>query len=477
MRDERRILFNTAFLSVFEGLGQLANLVLIVSFARTYGADTMGSYSIGMALGAVAAIFVSLGVPSLLIREISRDPSCVRDRVGVLLPIQIILAPIAWLLASAVGLMLIGDTPAVPLAVIACAYQVLVPVATLLLVPLQARELMYVAARCTLVHRLLILALGLVAIRLGASADVVALAFVIGALALIAMAWKQISARFGAPTWRFRPREAWQLYRLASPFFGLSALAILYARSATLMLSALTTTQAVGLYAVADRLIVAFGLGSTAFNAAVYPALARVAHTSTANAQALLARCLRLLLVATIPAAGMVAMFADEIIRLCYGSPYVDAAGALQVLAWTLPVRGTLALLGSQLASIDQQTAAARRRLAGLAVFLIASPLLIGRLGFLGAAWALLACDFVQLTLYWQHLRKAGAIAARPRVVLSPMAAVAVAVVVAMLLGERSLVERLAGTIIALLAGMWGFGAVRAHDLRFLRTLLAGHAA
>jgi O-antigen/teichoic acid export membrane protein len=477
MRDERRILFNTASLSVFEGLGQLANLVLIVSFARTYGANTMGSYSIGMAVGAVAAIFVSLGIPGLLIREISRDASCVRDRLGVLLPIQLILAPFAWLLASAVGIELVGNTAAVPVVVIACAYQVLVPVATLLLVPLQARELMFLAASCTLRHRLLILALGLVAIWVGASAEVVALTFIIGAFALMALAWRQTSARFGRPAWRFRPREAWQLYRLASPFFGLSALAILYARSATLMLSALTTTQAVGFYAVADRLIVAFGLGSTAFNAAVYPALARVAHASAANAQALLARCLRLLLVAAIPAAGVVAMYADEIVRLFYGTPYLDAVSALQVLAWTLPVRGAQALLGSQLASMNQQTAAARQRLAGLAVFLIASPLLIARLGFLGAAWAVLASDLVQLTLYWLRLRKAGAIAVQPMIVLAPIAAVAAAVMVGMLLADRSLVERLAGTIITLLVGMWGFGAVKPHDLRFLRTLLSGGVA
>jgi O-antigen/teichoic acid export membrane protein len=473
LSDERRILFNTAFLSVFEGLGQLANLVLIVSFARTYGASAMGSYSVGMAVGAVAAVFVSLGIPSLLIREISRDASCARDRVGVLLPVQCILAPLAWLLASAVGIALVGDTAAVPVVVTACAYQVLLPVATLLLVPLQARELMFVAASCTLRHRLLILVLGLTAISLGASAETVALTFIIGISALVVLAWRQMSARFGAPELRWRPSEAWQLYKVASPFFGLSALAVLYARSATLMLSALASTQAVGLYAVADRLVVAFGLGSTAFNAAVYPALTRVAHSSAANAEILLARCLRLLLVATIPAAGMVSIYAAEIIRLCYGAAYLDAVPALQVLAWTLPVRGAQALLGSQLASINQQAAAARNRLAGLAIFAIGSPLLIGRFGLLGAAAALLICDLLQLSLYWLRLRKTGAIAVQPMIVLAPMAAMAAAVVVEMFLVDRTLVERLAATIITLLAGMWAFGAVKPHDLRFLRTLLA----
>lgn len=99
MRNERRILLNATALSVFEGLGQIANLILVVRFARVYGAGTMGYYSVGMSAGAVAAIFVSLGIPGLLICDISRDPSCARDRLGVLLPVQLVLTPLAWAIA------------------------------------------------------------------------------------------------------------------------------------------------------------------------------------------------------------------------------------------------------------------------------------------------------------------------------------------------------------------------------------------
>src|ERR1700722_749404 len=85
MHNERRILLNTTVLSAFEGLGQLANLALIASFARAFGAGVMGNYSVGMSVGAVAAVFVSLGIQGLLVRDISRDPACARDRIGVLL--------------------------------------------------------------------------------------------------------------------------------------------------------------------------------------------------------------------------------------------------------------------------------------------------------------------------------------------------------------------------------------------------------
>lgn len=208
----------------------------------------------------------------------------------------------------------------------ACGYQVLLPLTTLMLVPLQATEQMLVSAGCNLSHRVLILLLGLTAIRLGGNAEIVALTFVVGVLGLFALAWGQVSRRFGAPAWRFRPTEALKHYRLAAPFFGLSALSVLYARGATLMLSALTTAQAVGLYAIADRLMVALGLGATMFNAAAYPALARVAHSSSADARALLARCLRLLLVVAIPFAATS--------RLSSVSGVVSGAGRQRWLCW-----------------------------------------------------------------------------------------------------------------------------------------------
>jgi O-antigen/teichoic acid export membrane protein len=474
MTDERRILLNTTVLGAAEGLGQFANLILVVSFARVFGASVMGYYSVAMSVGAVAAVFVGLGIQGLLIREFSRDPGCVPERLGVLFPVQLLLAPLAWAIACAISVALIGDTAASYVVMAACGYQVLMPLAWLLLTPLQARELMLVAASCGLSHRVLILVVGATAIWLGAGAGTVAAAFTLGALGLIALAWTQSSRRFGRPQMRLAPMEALRLYRLAAPFFGLTALAVFYARGAAITLSALTTSEAVGLYAAADRLMVAFGLGPLMFNTAAYPALARVAHASAREAQALSARCLRLLLIVAIPVAAVAAAFAPEIVRFCFGPEYLDAARALQVLAWTLPVSGARSLLGSQLAAMNQQGELARARFAGLAVFVVLAPLLIVSLGFVGAAWSVLICDALQLMLCWWLLKKVQVAPALAGAVWAPSAAAAMSLVGNYLLSDLGLIPRLAAVLLVMTTGMWLFGAVRWHDLRFLRALIAG---
>lgn len=473
MHNERRILFNTTVLSLFEGLGQLANLILIVSFARAFGARVMGYYSIGMSAGAVAAIFVSLGIPGLLIREISQDPRCANDRLGVLFPVQVLLSPLAWAVACVVSVMLIGDTAASVVVMAAAGYQLLLPLALLLLVPLQARERMAVSASCGLAHRVLILLLGLIAIRLGFQASTVALAFVAGALGLMAMAWFQTSRAFGRPRLQWRPSEAIRLYREAAPFFGLSALSVIYSRGPTIILSALTSSAAVGVYSVADRMLIPLGLGPAMFNAAVYPALARLTLDSPEQARALSARCLRLLLVVAIPMAAFATIFAAEIVRICFGSGYQGAALALQVLAWTLPIRGAQSLLGSQLAAMKQQSAQARARFVGLCLFIVMAPLLILAYGYIGAALAVLVCDSVQFALYWWLLKKFGAAPMLLAPFLAPAIAAGATAAVNFLLRDNSLPMRVIVAAMVMCAGMWGFGAIKLHDLRFLRVILS----
>lgn len=474
MHNERRILLNTTVLGAAQGLGQLANLILVVSFARAFGAAALGYYSVAMAAGAVASLFVGLGTYGLLLREISRNPECARGWIGVLLPAQSLLGGIAWLGACVVSIGLIGEIAATPLVMSVCAYQILMRPAVLLLVQFQAREQMIVAASTDLAHRLITLLLGLSAIWLGAGAETVGLALVAGALSLIALAWVQTSRRFGPPALRIAPSEALQLFRRGAPFSWISALTVIYARGPALLLSGLTAPEAVGLYAAADRLMLAAGLGPAMFDAAAYPALVRIASTSVADARALCARCLRLLAIGTIPLAALIAVFSVELVRLLFGASYSGGAAALQVLAWSLPIRGAQALLGSQLSAMDQQTGLARARLVGSCAFLVLCPALILWLGYVGAAWAVLLGDTIHLTLCWMILQKSGGAPPLAKAFVTPGIAAATALAASALLPDLNVVPRLIVVMPVLGAGMWIFGAVRLHDLRFLRALILG---
>lgn len=401
-----RILLNASAMSVAEGLGQLANFVFVISFARTFGATQMAYYSVAMASGAIAALFMTLGTPNLLVREFSRDATRVPAWLGALLPVQGVLALLAWLAATGITVGLVGDRRALSVALAICAYQILLRLAGVLNTPLVAHEKMVRISIANVVCRVLTLVLGLAAIRLGAGAAPVAWTFVAGAVIYFAVAWKQYFDLSGRPPFRWSPGEAAALFKLSAPFFGIAAFTIIYARGAIVILSAIATPHAVGLYAAADRLMVAVTLLPMMLGSAIYPALTRAAGRSHLEARALCGRSVLLMLATTLPLAILFTVFARLLVSLLYGPLYLGAAPALQILTWTLPIVGVQSLLGSQLVAVNQQHILARARLGGLTLFLLLSPLLIWKFGIMGAAVAVLISDTALLFRYLTILLK-----------------------------------------------------------------------
>ena len=400
MHSERRILSNAVLLSGGEALGQLANLLFVASFARAFGSEALGHYSVGMAVGAVAALFVGLGTQSFLIRELSQNGRLMADRLGVLIPVQAMIAIGVLFVATVVGCVLTSGVEAIGIIVSVCAYQILWRASGLLYVPFRAAESMHVPAAAELGHRLLALALGFATIRLGTGPTITLLALPLSALGLAAFGWWRLSARFERPALRLAPSEASRLFRAASPFFDVMLLSVLYARGGIVMLGALRDEIQVGLYTAADRVLIAPSLFPIMLNSAVYPALSRLQQTAPAKARRLAGRCLVLMVGGGIPLAALVWMFAPQIIHLTFGDRYLEAVPVLQLLAWTLPIRGAQMLLGSYLAAMHLQKKMARARLIGLVSFACLGVVLIQKMGFMGLAIAVLACEILQVILY-----------------------------------------------------------------------------
>jgi O-antigen/teichoic acid export membrane protein len=112
-----------------------------------------------------------------------------------------------------------------------------------------------------------------------------------------------------------------------------------------------------------------------------------------------------LMLAGSVPLAALLYAFAPQLIRLLFGDEYLVAVPALQLLAWTVPIRGIALLLGSQLAAMNRQKEMARARLIGLVSFGVLSYLLIAHQGFTGLAVAVLSCEILQAILYAALIR------------------------------------------------------------------------
>jgi O-antigen/teichoic acid export membrane protein len=183
-----------------------------------------------------------------------------------------------------------------------------------------------------------------------------------------------------------------------------------------------------------------------------------------------------MLLVLTFPVAILVTVFAPDLIRLCFGPAYLDAARVLQVLVWGLPIRGAQGLLASQLAVMDRQSGIAGARAIGTVALFVSVPLFIWRFGFVGAAWALLLCDMLQFCLHCALLRARQAQPPLAKAVLIPAAAAALTAVASVAFKGLQPTLYLLLVVLVVVAATFATGAVRIHDVRFLRALLSKKA-
>lgn len=73
MKTEKRIIKNTAFLTVGKGLGDFCTFFFLVHFARIFGADILGKYAFAMSIGSLLTVLIDFGLNTLMVREVSKD--------------------------------------------------------------------------------------------------------------------------------------------------------------------------------------------------------------------------------------------------------------------------------------------------------------------------------------------------------------------------------------------------------------------
>jgi O-antigen/teichoic acid export membrane protein len=475
MRNERRILVNTGAFALGEAVGQLANFAFLALFARLFGAAMLAQYSIGMSVGALLALFVDLGSVGLVTRESARRRGHARMLIGTLLPLQLPLALLLWGIGILVGAALLGRQPGLAVLASACGYQILVSIVGLILAPFIATEQFGWSALAGAAHRVLALSLGALAVLAGAGPGLTSASLLVSIGAVLLGGLALFARHFGMPRWRASPRRAAAILYRGSAFFGLKMLNVVYSRAGLIILGALASPVTVGLFAVADRIIVAPSLLPIMFVNAVYPALSRLANVSADEVRALTIRCGRLLLLGTIPLATLLTLTASEIVEWLFGRRFGPAAVVLQIFAWSLPIASTRQLLGAQLLALDRGTALVRTRAVGVSVLLVSCPMLIlSGAGFKGPAWALLIAESLELAACLALLRRSGIPRALARTMLAPLLAAAAtfAIAATVWIPAPGLGRSLILCVVMLLALLLS-GSVRAHDLRFLRQILA----
>jgi O-antigen/teichoic acid export membrane protein len=477
LATQRRLFGNTALLTGGQVVVQLLNFGIVVGLARVYGRDLLGVYSFSMAVGAVLCTFVSLGTHGLLLQRIAREPEQTASYTGALFGFQLSVAVAIVLAAHVAARWLSSSATMIWVLTAIVAFHVLTRVNSLFVLGFTARQQAGAATIVPIAKLGFALLLAAAAVAAGASAPVALAAMPIAAALVLTVTAACAVRRFGPLRIRFRRAEIITYLREGMPFFYVVALTASYSRLGVILLTTIGGEAATGAYAAAERLVSAVATVYAMLSMALLPVVTQLWKTDRGRFAELTQRATRLTLLITLPATTMLVMFANDIVHVLYGGGIPEAATVLAVIAWILLARGFVQLVVTAATATEHQAILIRGRVFGIAVLTVAGLALIPTYGAVGLAGATLVGESAAVALTYARLRRAGVPLAIPPGTLRAALACLLTAGCVWLAHELALPWRLFVAAFAMSAALWLFGAVRSHDLAYLRAVLRARDA
>jgi O-antigen/teichoic acid export membrane protein len=398
-KAQRTVVLGTIGSVSLNAVTLVINFMLAVVLARTLGTAGYGAYAVALAWAMFLSVPASLGIAPLVVRHVAAYAQ--REKWGLLRGVirranqAVVLAATAVVVvAGVVGLVLRDAQP-----------EIVGPfLIGLLLVPLISLTLLRHAAIQGL-HRVILARLPDTLVLPGAllvfaliaawvlgdrftaswaislNVAAAALAFVVGA-ALLKWALPE-QVRRSRPEYEHRD---W--FRSALPLFVMSLLLTVNNQVGTILLGALDSAGAAGMFNVAAR---AAMFTSFLFLAATYPLYPNIARLWTmgdsAAIQHLLSRAIRIVSIFSVVTAVVFVAFADQILGI-FGGGFAGASVALRILVAGELVKVVMGFGGVALVMTSHEKSMARAATLGVALNVSVALVLIPLWGVEGAATA-----------------------------------------------------------------------------------------
>lgn len=404
-----KVVRNTFFLSVSQGLARAIGLFYTIFLARALGVESFGIYIFALAFLYNFIPVADFGIERVVLRDIPRAPAKASFYLARLLPLRFLLWLGAYFFLLVLGLILGRSSQEIfYLAVLALS---LLPYSlTYLLASFQnARERMEHTALANVATIALtaIIGVGFVVAKL--SLIWIFFAYVLGNL-LVAIfflaragSWQLVlgwvpDTRF----WKEVLSQSWV-------FAVLVILSVLNLRLSVVILGILGGAVATGLYGSAFRFIEAIILLPQALALALFPLSARLFVANPEKLKFFYKRGLGILLLLSLPFALLLIFFPELIINLVYGLDYLKAASVLPILGLAMILFFLNALPGNIILNSPKVNYFLPVVFFYFVIELVLCLILIPRYSIIGAAWAVVGSELVGLVInnlfVWRILR------------------------------------------------------------------------
>lgn len=398
-----RILLNFVSLSGGKLFGDVATVVLFVLLSRLFGQEGIGIYSFAIGLTGFFAVASELGTNQFSIREFAASEEPFPSLLGRVLSLRIALvAVVTVLLLAVLPLLPYGGETLIVILLIGgyqIAYQTLMGFAAVFL----AKERPLAAGLLEGTFKAATAGVAVALALAGAGFTVTLSALPAVGLPVVVAAYLLVRRVYARPEFAWSPRQLFRTARQVLPY-GLYVMFVqAQQRLDVTLLGLMIGAVVTGIYNVAYRVVFTLSFVPAFLATAILPVASNLAGSQPEPLRRLYQRALSLGVLIGLPAAVGLALVAEDLILLVFGTEFRDSVLLLQVLAALYFLAFPRVLLGVFLTALGEQ--AERTRSHGWALLLaaLAFPILIRAFGAMGAAAAVLVVEtFLVASLAWR---------------------------------------------------------------------------
>jgi O-antigen/teichoic acid export membrane protein len=387
-------------------VNKLSLLVFFSMLARKLGVAGLGDFYLLITLSGLFTILANFGFDVLTVREIARDHNKLKwfyPNVGIIkVGISLITVGLTYiyLVLGHYSHELIGIG----------AFSAFM---TLFMSNMNHLDSIYrglekfgMAALIQIVNGVLVLLGGILAIEAGGELKEVIILMVIAyaVTSIIFNMLLSITSKVSPIALDFAPWKS--VIHDAYPFMLTSALAILYYRLDTILLSQFAGDRAVGIYGAAGKIIENYGVIPTIFVSSIFPLMARQFGQSAESLKKTANLALKYLLIVSLPISAFSVFDAAKIIHLFYGNGFNESILPYQVLCVRAFSIFVTTLLGYLLFSANRQKLYMQFSTFTIVVNVALNVVLIPRFSYMGPPLAIAASTLVSVTFHVYFARK-----------------------------------------------------------------------
>jgi O-antigen/teichoic acid export membrane protein len=272
------------------------------------------------------------------------------------------------------------------------------------------------------------------------------------------------------------PRERqlrWTMIRASWPLMVNHLLAYLFYKVDIFLMEPILGNEILGLYSIGYKYLDALMVIPSMFTLAIFPVVSRQAQDDREAMRRFYRLGTKLLVLIAVPGALLATLAGREMVLVLGGRDYLpDAATALLLMAWSMPVGWINSITQYVLIALDEQRYLTRAYLVGFAFSLIANAIVMPRFGYQASALLHLASETVLFVPFLIGVRRHLGVQPWRDILIKPLIAAGVAAGVAAVLAPTGRGWALVlAVMVAYPLLVWILGAISPDDRRMLAPL------